>query len=435
MPRLSAIQAAWAADLPTTTAGRLRWMAAGCLVLLLPLSTSWPLGSSPAPNVHSIYVTPALQIQDPFLVILLIGCLFGGGRWNVSPAGIGLGGLILLGAISVPGALDRTVAIHTVVRWGVALGALLLFLRARLPGWFLGSILLFSLAIQSVIAFLQTWHGGPLGLPLEQALLSPRVGAPVLHLNDGRVFYRGCGLTFNPNVLGGMLAATIVWTLPLTRRIPQRLCWWLLWIGLACTTSRSAVLSLGATLPPVIAWISLRHPSTRRTLAVALLGAALITAGVILAGREVVRTRLQPRKGIPGGLSMIERLEYGKVALGAIAARPLTGVGAGNFPLAVARTDAPVGPNHAHNVILQLAAEVGVVGGALAVWVWLWPLVHARRSRQGDPLRVAALGAWGGVGLIALVDAYALTLTAGRLLCVLLLSQLVRPDDEPEKGL
>jgi O-antigen ligase len=78
------------------------------------------------------------------------------------------------------------------------------------------------------------------------------------------------------------------------------------------------------------------------------------------------------------------RLIFWKKSVGLIADRPLTGVGAGNWRLAVASVKDPVNPEHTignftysepHNEWIRIQSELGIVGSILAFFIFLLPLI------------------------------------------------------------
>jgi O-antigen ligase len=100
-------------------------------------------------------------------------------------------------------------------------------------------------------------------------------------------------------------------------------------------------------------------------------------------------------------------------------------VGAANFPLLVAADGQEAISSHAHNVVLQIAAEIGVLGGAIWLWLWLTPALWLwRRRYQLTPWATVAGHAWLAIGVINLFDAYFWVLDAGRLMSMLVLALL-----------
>ena len=121
--------------------------------------------------------------------------------------------------------------------------------------------------------------------------------------------------------------------------------------------------------------------------------------------------------------SVEERSELIEVAAKLIAAHPVAGVGAGNFPIAVPDTGVSTRPLPVHNVALLLAAEVGVAGGLLwllMVGLLVRAVVRAYKQRlpHGIPPLCAALALW----VIGLFDYYPWGLNVGRLLFLTMLA-------------
>ena len=115
------------------------------------------------------------------------------------------------------------------------------------------------------------------------------------------------------------------------------------------------------------------------------------------------------------------------IALDIITDRPLTGVGAGNFPVAMLATDTRIIPQPVHNVPLLLAAEVGVIGGFLWIWLWLTPGLAVNPAARGqNPWPVVVVGAGFVLGIIGLWDDYPWALNAGRLCTITVLSLISR---------
>jgi O-antigen ligase len=203
--------------------------------------------------------------------------------------------------------------------------------------------------------------------------------------------------------------------------------WWLLWLGLLITFSRSAWLALALVAPPAVGWLLRRWAPLRRPLLVTLTGAALIAVlwVTLFAGQLV--TRLRPMSAGTERRSIVERGALQAAALEMIAAHPLTGVGAGNAPLAMMGTGMPFPPQPSHNLPLLLAAELGVLGGGLWLCLWLAPGVALlRRLHRADPWGVALTGAWLAMGIVGLWDSYPWALNAGRLLSAALLGLVAR---------
>jgi hypothetical protein len=396
-----------------------RW-ASYALALLLPLSGYWPLGRSPAPEVMDIYVRPGLYLADLALAGLLLASLARRrplDRLREHGRVLGLfAALVGLGFLTAPLALSPALAAYTALRWLLALGVYLSLARCEGPAGKWVAFFVVGLGLHVCLGIAQVLKQGPLGVPGEAALASDQAGAAVLTVG-GRHWLRAYGLTFHPNVLGGCLAVGLLLSLPLQARRWMPALWWLLWVGLLLSFSRSAWLATGLVLPPLAGWLAWRWPELRRPLAATLGGAALVllVAAVILAGQLL--TRLRPLATATELRSLQERGELIGLAFHMATERPITGIGAGNFALAAQRIPVPVTPQPVHYVPLLLAAEVGLLGGGIWLWLWLAPgLALGSRLREAQPWPVVLAAAWFAWGVIGLWDSYPWALNTGLLL-------------------
>lgn len=111
------------------------------------------------------------------------------------------------------------------------------------------------------------------------------------------------------------------------------------------------------------------------------------------------------------GLNSSDRVHYWEAAVRIIKDHPLTGTGLNTYARVV-REYAPRHPFYAHNSYLQVAAELGLTGLGVVVWMLLAPLVFALRSlkRMSEPLWVGILSAV-AAGYFALLAESALDTT------------------------
>jgi putative inorganic carbon (hco3(-)) transporter len=115
---------------------------------------------------------------------------------------------------------------------------------------------------------------------------------------------------------------------------------------------------------------------------------------------------IDPRQEVltPDNWAVIERVAHWQAALDMIAAHPLLGVGAGNYPAVyeqymVQGWSEPLG--HAHNFYLNIAAETGMLGlfAYLAVLVVAATFTVKWLVRSGRPGDLTALPLWRGIML------------------------------------
>lgn len=158
------------------------------------------------------------------------------------------------------------------------------------------------------------------------------------------------------------------------------------WVGAAVGLAVWAMLSL----PLRRRWSALRRPLRLIVVVTAVLALILVLYVVV------------ESLGI-GGRGLDLRTFLYETALRLFAEKPLTGSGLFTFGAGLSRLNSipPVEPHsHAHNVILHVAAELGIVG-LLALALTGWAFLRALRAlrRDGDP--VARMGAAAFAGFAA----------------------------------
>ncbi len=403
-------------------------------MILMPLSAHWSIGEAAVPGVLPLYVSPVLFYSD----LALAGALIFGLIWPRAPIslsktfGLPLLALALAAFLTAPFALVPGLALYTALRWLIACGAFLCLAQPRIPGRIMIVYLTIGLGVQTFIGLAQVVVRGPLGIPGELALPIDHRGAAILEAGQG-LFLRPYGLTFHPNVFGGYLLAGLLVGLPMLGRRLGRVAWWILWMGLLLSFSRSAWLAAIATIP-LAAWMVVRkREDLLRPIGLTLLGALLITGIGALVLARPLSSRLRPMGADTERRSTLTRARLGLAALETIREDPVTGVGAGVFPAALAERYPGEIPEPVHNLPLLLSAEVGLAGGAL--WIWLVVFAGATligRWRSLTEWTIVFLAGWLALAVIGLFDSYPWALNSGRLLSVSLLglaegSQHARP--------
>ncbi len=191
------------------------------------------------------------------------------------------------------------------------------------------------------------------------------------------------------------------------------LAWWVGRFGeRGATASEAASLALLACLALAAGAVAARPPRVRlprvsgRAAVVLGLAVVALAAAAIVAGgeREVRAARSAPatQQGAPDRLlstSTSFRSDYWDVAVDMFREHPLGGAGAGGFERTWLRErTALLYVRDAHNLYLETAAEVGVVGVALLLVALLMPLAAARRAIH-RPAGAAVIAAY--VALLA----------------------------------
>jgi len=264
------------------------------------------------------------------------------------------------------------------------------------------AIIVAAVLLQATVALGQFFAQRDLGLRLLGELpLDPALPGVSVVMRGGERWLRAYGLTAHPNVLAGSLVPLLL-VLPVLGRRPtgrQRAIAWLVTVigfaALFATLARWAAVcfALGLAinaLPALARGNQPRSPAaiSRPTwLALAMTGALLLAVyGDAVVGRATgLATPVESR-------SLWERDRDTRLALRLVAEQPLSGVGLGQYLPAARRYDAWA--EVVHNVPLWLAAELGLAGAL--VWLWLVVAPVARRGALGRfaPLTALWLGFW-----------------------------------------
>lgn len=163
----------------------------------------------------------------------------------------------------------------------------------------------------------------------------------------------------------------------------------LIFAGLLLTLSRSALIGGAVSLLVLLAW-----PRFRRAVGVGLLIGGLIVAvnfSSIQNAPEVSVLSKRLSTVNAAGLQRDPRIPIWQATPGLIARHPLFGVGEGNFPNVAQQLDLLDPSNdlpydHAHDIFLTFAVELGLVGLAVfCAWVFLIGRLLWANIRERDP--------------------------------------------------
>lgn len=329
--------------------------------------------------------------------------------WQITLPLVGLGLWVLIGLR--PAAAPGTafiVAIAVLLMWA-SYGWLACCLPTSVL-YGLAGLFALVMCVQGIVGTAQFWHQGSLGLAaLGEPLLDPAVEAISVVGQPGAHHLRAYGLTAHPNVLGGLLTIGLLWVIgAASTATPRARIWWLLAIipglaGLLLTFSRAAWIGLAVGL----AWLVWRGPQVRRWWLV--LGVLLGAAIVALAWWQptLLWTRLFDLSAPLEARSLNERAQYVAAALDVIRLHPWTGVGSGLYLHAL---PAALGQTAVHNAPLLATAELGIVGGALWLWLnwaWLgvpWPARPKPGTTAAYTVFHVAVASWLALFAIGLVD-------------------------------
>ena len=165
------------------------------------------------------------------------------------------------------------------------------------------------------------------------------------------------------------------------------------------TGSRAAVAAGGGVIMAAVVWLTLRH----RLVASRKLAVAVVAVAIVFIGLMAVAPRIVVRE-VSASRALDVRVEFLATSVRMMATRPLFGIGIGRYyPSSGAfmspRLRAIYALENAHNNVLQIGAELGLVG--LTLFVWLLAAVFAGlwkelRRRFDDPVPAAVCGGLGG---------------------------------------
>ena len=277
-------------------------------------------------------------------------------------------------------------------------------LLAILMIYFLGGVL------QALIGFSQYATGSTLGLDLfgekTRSFFAMKVG--------GGYINRVAGILGHPNKLATYLGLLLPCNLslifaPISNRYKVLLTFTFLLIAAAdlLTFSRAGWLNAGLGCAIVILWILIRRMRQVALPLVVTILLALTVAGLSLTFSESIRNRVF---GHDYGAAYA-RIPLAQLALNMTRAKPLLGVGLGDFTSVSQQYDntrvaiSQVFPMPVHNEFLLVAAELGILGLCAYLYVVLVVLAStARQTRSGtDPMLthmgIGFLASW--IGLLA----------------------------------
>jgi len=195
-------------------------------------------------------------------------------------------------------------------------------------------------------------------------------------------------------------------------------------VAVVGSLSRGGMIGLGASLAFIVV-LSSRFPERvrRNTItpwasrsrvpifrshftAVLAVGAAILTGLVLIGARPAlhrVAETVREMKGADREDFTDGRKRIWNNTLGIIHANPVFGVGLGAFPIVYETYNDASAVGRAHNDYLQLLAEGGVVGGALALWFLIaLSRTISRGLRSSDPM-LARLALGSAAGIFAIL--------------------------------
>ena len=217
---------------------------------------------------------------------------------------------------------------------------------------------------------------------------------------------------FNPNPLGGFFA--LVLPLAVSAAIVGRLLWHrLLWVFAALllagailpTYSKGAMLAALVSMSLYVVLLARASGRPRRNLGMVLgvFGALAVAAGMALLLSTPVRTRVIGAIGTQSQSNMFRLLTW-QGTLRMAEANPWVGVGPAAFKHAFMNYAVAGYTEAAHQTYFQVAAEQGVFGGAIFVWLLGAVILTAGRAvRRAKHFEGRALAIGGLCSVVALM--------------------------------
>jgi len=366
----------------------------GALVLLL---LSIPLGGLTFAEV----VSPVTVLAAVALAVWLWRVLSGSERIEFSHMQLPLAVFLLWAITGIYGALDVGSAIKILSIFVMGVSVYLVASQTiRSPEEAYG--VLWAAAFAVAITVLYTVVAGFSGSLSE-----------VQTDEGGQSYARFGGIFGHPNLLGGFLALAIPSMVALAasekvwwRRLSGSLLVIAAMAGLFFTYSRGAWLGTGVGL---LILLPLLKRDFWLILGPVLLGPALVgmatSAGPVLA-------RVESIAAIGSDPALTNRLEIWGVASRLVAEHPLLGVGLGNFQAAYGKLMVPglplltyplEIPMHAHNLFLNLAVEVGLVGVGAFAWLLAVAFLRVRQIKRFADWRLRVWSMGLAAGLVAIL--------------------------------
>lgn len=421
---------------------RLARLSLATAVFFTPFRYRWMLFEQPLPPVYADYTNGLLFLGDVFLMLTLI-------LWLLSLAltprriwlgplflSLPLGGLLLNGALSALFSVLPLLSIYHLARMALYTGLYLYIVNEvedlRPLIWGLAG----GVFVQAAVGVAQWLAQADLGLQrLGEYELNPAWSGVSIVWAEGVRSLRAYGLSDHPNLLGGLLAFSLLILLAWYAAGAERremaaattVVGGVFVLGMATlllTFSRAAWLGFIAGLALGASLLIFR----RRKLALQS-GAALLLAGMIVLTPLIWRSLpyLGVRLGADNAFqeapyeksSLLERAALNQIANQVFADHALTGVGLGAFPAALrmAHPEFDFYYQPPHLALLNAAAETGLFGAMLfflaltTPWLAIW----LRRRRLNFSLHFVAICAvLVAISVVGLFDYYPWLLAPGR---------------------
>lgn len=356
------------------------------IIIFFPIRYVFPTTSSLTTGLYSDFTSISLYLSDIFLFIAFIFILWSN-NWNIKLwlknklillliIWLILGTFIFKNSIS---GLNIWYFAKFVELTIVSYGTTILIFKSQPPR--VKTLLLLAVfvclgTLQSVIGLLQFINQSPIGLNLiGEQVIYPNLWGVAKIVSGGTAYIRAYGTFPHPNVFSAFLVITILINIYLListtwKRITLtwlNLALFINTLGLTATFSRGAFLALGLGLVVYFGVLMIKH-SARIYLSILLkILLALVLAFMIFKPWLLSRATISDQ-------ASVERKIYNQTALNIINDKPIFGLGVGESVLEMKRYS-PVALNPwqiqpIHNFFLLSAAEIGIPGMLILLWIF-----------------------------------------------------------------
>lgn len=401
----------------------------GVGIVFSPFQFRFLLMANEIPPIYRDYTDGSLFLSDIFLlaalIIWVIQLALRPRRISFAPLFISLplAGLVAVGVLSSVFSSDPGLSLYNTARL-LALAGLYLYIINEIKTldeviWAIAGLVF----IQAGIGIVQVLGQSSVGLERigELALDPSKEGVSIMWTETARTL-RAYGLSSHPNILGGVLALTMLllanWFSGSQRntRVIIASVFFSGAMGLLLTFSRLAWFAFGIGL--LVSALMLLYSRQKRTitqLIYLIIACLLLCAPLLIQNAQFLGNRLAPEMSEH---SRNERAALNQAANLIFSQHAFTGVGYGVFPQAIKGTQPgfPYDFQPPHNVMLSAATETGLFGAlflsiaVISPWVALW----LRRKRLDfTPGLTGASAALAGIILIGVYDYYPWSLAPG----------------------
>jgi len=346
--------------------------------------------------------------------------------------------LVALSFASALTSIDPALTIYHSMRLLLLFGLFLALVNTPLRAEWIVIPLALAVIIQSSVGIAQFFKQSSLGLQgLGELSLNPAAtGTSILRYDDIRIL-RAYGLTDHPNLLGGFLTFALVYILGYYLRPAHGRAHYLFLAPLALgivalffTFSRSAEFALGAAVALMILALLQDKPARRqraRDLGIAIALCAILLVPAVVGNQRLLAQRAGLANAFSENVgeqrSLAERNALIESANRIFYQHQLSGVGNGALVLGMYYLDKEF-PSElynyqpAHLVVLDVAAELGIFGGFVWLWLMLVPLAVMWRQRArfiSDAWHAAVAAAVVVTLVVGLFDYYPWVWQSGRI--------------------